>query len=85
MRTTNENLDKFTDTFIVEMGAFRIGAIKILCDFVKPKYGIITTIGTAHLETFGSRENICKGKFELIEWNGIKHKCSFKCLNCGKI
>ena len=24
-------------------------------------------------------------KFELIEWNGIKHKCSFKCLNCGKI
>lgn len=67
MRTINENLDKFTDTFIVEMGAFRIGEIKTLCDFVKPKYGIITTVGTAHLETFGSRENICKGKFELIE------------------
>ncbi len=67
MRTINEYLDKFTDTFIVEMGAFRMGEIKILCDFVKPKYGIITTIGTAHLETFGSRENICKGKFELIE------------------
>ena len=67
MRTINEYLDKFTDTFIVEMGAFKMGEIKELCDFVKPKYGIITTIGTAHLETFGSRENICKGKFELIE------------------
>lgn len=67
MRTINEYLDKFTDTFIVEMGAFKVGEIKELCDFVKPKYGIITTIGTAHLETFGSRENICRGKFELIE------------------
>jgi len=32
-----------------------------------PKYGIITTIGEAHLATFGSRDNIMKGKFELVE------------------
>ena len=67
MRTINESLDKFTQIFIAEMGAFKKGEIKELCNFVKPKYGILTTIGTAHLESFGSRENIQKGKFELIE------------------
>ena len=65
--TINNNIDKFNDIFIAEMGAFKRGRIKLLCDLVKPKYGIITTIGTAHLDTFGSRENIQKGKFELIE------------------
>ena len=65
--TINNYLDKFNDIFIAEMGAFKRGRIKLLCDLVKPKYGIITCIGEAHLETFGSRENIQKGKFELIE------------------
>ena len=65
--TINNYIDKFNDVFIAEMGAFKRGRIKLLCDLVKPKYGIITSIGTAHLETFGSRENIQKGKFELIE------------------
>ena len=32
-----------------------------------PTYGILTKIGTAHLDSFGSEENIRKGKFELIE------------------
>ena len=63
----NNYLDKFNNIFIAEMGAFKMGRIKKLCKLVKPKYGIITSIGTAHLETFGSRENIQKGKFELIE------------------
>ena len=67
MITINEHLDKFTDYFIAEMGACRKGEIKELCDLVHPKYGIITTIGLAHLETFGSEENIQKTKFELIE------------------
>ncbi len=65
--TINNYLDKFNDIFIAEMGAFKMGRIEKLCKLVKPKYGIITSIGTAHLETFGSRENIQKGKFELIE------------------
>ncbi len=67
MITINNYLDKFTDIFIAEMGAYKRGEIKTLCDMVHPKYGIITTIGTAHLESFGSEENIIKGKFELIE------------------
>ncbi|MEG2621174.1 MAG: UDP-N-acetylmuramoyl-tripeptide--D-alanyl-D-alanine ligase [Bacilli bacterium] len=65
--TINNYLDKFDDFLIAEMGAYKIGEIKELCDLVKPKYGILTKIGTAHLETFGSQENIQKGKFELIE------------------
>lgn len=67
MITINNHLDKFTEIFIAEMGAYVRGEIKDLCDLVHPKYGILTTIGTAHLESFGSEENIQKAKFELIE------------------
>ena len=67
MITINNHMDKFTDIFIAEMGAYVKGEIAGLCRLVKPKYGILTTIGTAHLESFGSEENIQKGKFELIE------------------
>ena len=41
------------DIFLAEMGAFKIGDIKETSKIVKPKYGIITTIGQAHLESFG--------------------------------
>ena len=65
--TVNNHMDKFTDIFIAEMGAYVRGEIGRLCKLIKPKYGILTRIGTAHLESFGSQENIQKGKFELIE------------------
>lgn len=67
MITINNYLDKFSDIFIAEMGAYKEGEIKELCDLVHPKYGILTKIGIAHLESFGSREIIQKTKFELIE------------------
>ena len=67
IRSINQYLDKFNDIFIAEMGAFKVGEINTTCKLVKPKYGILTNIGEAHLESFGSRENIQKGKFELIE------------------
>lgn len=67
INSVNNYLDKFSDIFIAEMGAFKIGDIKENCKLVKPKYGIITSIGEAHLESFGSRDNIMKGKFELVE------------------
>lgn len=65
--TVNNHLTKFHDIFIAEMGAYVKGEIKGLCKLVHPKYGILTRIGTAHLETFGSEQNIIDGKFELIE------------------
>ena len=53
--------------FICEMGAYNRGGIKLLCDIVKPKIGILTGINEQHLATFGTQENIIKAKFELIE------------------
>ncbi len=67
MTTINNDLTKFDEVFIAEMGAYRVGRIKNACNLVHPKYGLLTTIGKAHLETFGSQENIIKTKFELIE------------------
>ncbi|MDD3340873.1 MAG: UDP-N-acetylmuramoyl-tripeptide--D-alanyl-D-alanine ligase [Bacilli bacterium] len=74
INSINNYLDKFSDVFIAEMGAFKRGEIAELCELVKPTYGILTRVGTAHLESFGSRENIQRGKFELIEslpWDGV--------------
>lgn len=67
MITINNFLDIYNDYFIAEMGACKKGEIKELCDLVHPKYGILTRVGLAHLETFGSEENIQHTKFELIE------------------
>ena len=67
MITINNYLDKFDEILIAEMGAYVPGEIKNMCSFVKPKYGILTVIGDAHLETFKTKENTCRAKFELIE------------------
>lgn len=67
VKVIRENLTAAHDIFICEMGARSCGEIKEICDIVKPKYGIITSIGPCHLETFGSMENIIKTKFELCD------------------
>jgi UDP-N-acetylmuramoyl-tripeptide--D-alanyl-D-alanine ligase len=55
------------EIFICEMGAYNRGGIKLLCKIAKPKIGVLTGINNQHLATFGSQENIVKGKFELID------------------
>jgi len=55
------------EIFIVEMGAYNRGGIKLLCDIIKPKIGVLTGINEQHMATFGSLENIIKAKYELIE------------------
>ena len=52
---------------VVEMGANHPGEIKQLADIVQPDYGIITNIGKAHLEGFGSFEGVIKTKNELYD------------------
>jgi UDP-N-acetylmuramoyl-tripeptide--D-alanyl-D-alanine ligase len=52
---------------IIEMGANHPGEIKTLCDIACPDYGIITNVGKAHLEGFGSLEGVMKTKAELYE------------------
>ncbi len=53
--------------FVVEIGAYNRGGIRLLCDIIKPKIGILTGINEQHMATFGSQENIIQGKYELIE------------------
>ncbi len=67
VKVIREQLTAAHDIFICEMGARSRGEIKEICDIVRPKYGIITSIGPCHLETFGSIENIIKTKFELCD------------------
>ncbi|MBP7785885.1 UDP-N-acetylmuramoyl-tripeptide--D-alanyl-D-alanine ligase [Patescibacteria group bacterium] len=63
----NKNLNKDTDIFIFEAGAYSIGEIKKIVSWIKPKYGILTGLGNQHLSLFGSRENLIKAKSELFE------------------
>ncbi len=56
-----------TQMMIIEMGASHVGEIRTLCLIAKPDYGIITNIGNAHIEGFGSVEGVAKAKTELYE------------------
>lgn len=50
---------------VIEIGANHVGEIEKLCELVLPTYGLITNIGRAHLEGFGSYENVIAAKTEL--------------------
>ncbi|MDP4132989.1 MAG: UDP-N-acetylmuramoyl-tripeptide--D-alanyl-D-alanine ligase [Bacillota bacterium] len=65
VRTIREQLKSTHQIFVVEMGAKNKGDIKEICNLVNPKYGIISSIGPQHLETFKTIENIIDAKFEL--------------------
>lgn len=67
VRTVRETLKPVHEIFVCEMGAQNTGEIKEICDIVSPHYGIITSIGPQHLETFKTIENIIKTKFELYD------------------
>ncbi len=61
---------------VIEMGANHPGDIKELVEIAAPNYGLITNVGRAHLEGFGSFEGVMKTKGELYDF--IRH-------NGGKI
>lgn len=56
------------DLAVIEMGANHPGEIKFLADMAEPDYGIITNVGKAHLEGFGSLEGVIKTKGELYDY-----------------
>ena len=53
---------------VIEMGASHPGDIKEFVDIVHPNYGIITNVGRAHLEGFGSFEGVIRTKGELYDY-----------------
>jgi UDP-N-acetylmuramoyl-tripeptide--D-alanyl-D-alanine ligase len=57
-----------TEIAIIEMGANHPGEIGFLCELARPDFGIITNIGRAHLEGFGSFEGVIRAKTELYRW-----------------
>ena len=61
-------MDSSVEFGVVEMGASAQGEIATLCTICQPNYGIITNIGNAHLEGFGGKEGIIKGKGELYDY-----------------
>jgi UDP-N-acetylmuramoyl-tripeptide--D-alanyl-D-alanine ligase len=64
----NEN----TEFGVVEMGANHPGEIKALCEIANPDYGMITNIGKAHLEGFGSFQGVINTKSEI--YNFLREK-----------
>lgn len=62
------SIDKTVDIAVIEMGANHPGEIKHLAEIAKPTHGLITNIGIAHLEGFGSFEGVKKTKNELYNF-----------------
>jgi UDP-N-acetylmuramoyl-tripeptide--D-alanyl-D-alanine ligase len=57
-----------TEILVCEMGANHVGEIAQLCAIADPSFGLITNIGKAHLEGFGSFEGVKKAKGELYQY-----------------
>ena len=60
-------LNEKTEMAVVEMGASAPGEIACLTQVVQPTYGLITSVGKAHLQGFGSFEGVKKAKGELYD------------------
>ena len=59
--------DDATEAVVTEIGARSVGEIAALAQIARPDVGIVTNVGVAHLEHFGSREAIAQAKGELVE------------------
>lgn len=58
-------MTKQHEVAVIEMGASHVGEIRELAEIADPNYGLITNVGHAHIEGFGSFENVIKAKSEL--------------------
>ena len=66
-KTIRTMLQPIHEVFLCEMGADHVHDIEELMEFVQPSMSIVTSIGSQHLQTFHSMENIQKEKMQMIE------------------
>lgn len=64
---TINNLGPKTKYFLCEMGAYKRGEIKALCQIAKPDFAVITGICPQHLALFGNMANLIKAKYEVAQ------------------
>jgi UDP-N-acetylmuramoyl-tripeptide--D-alanyl-D-alanine ligase len=67
VRAINEGLEPRHETFVAELGSYRIGDVAELCELVRPRIGILTSLGPAHLERFGSMDAIEQAEGEVAD------------------
>jgi UDP-N-acetylmuramoyl-tripeptide--D-alanyl-D-alanine ligase len=59
--------DLDAEVLVAEIGAGAVGEIALLSDVARPDIGVVTAVGPAHIETFGSLQGIARAKAELVE------------------
>ncbi|MDZ7772828.1 MAG: UDP-N-acetylmuramoyl-tripeptide--D-alanyl-D-alanine ligase [Balneolaceae bacterium] len=65
-KVINNRLEAHDQVLILEMGARYEGNIDELCDIAEPDIAVVTNVGIAHLETFGSQEAIARTKSTVV-------------------
>ncbi len=66
-RSVNDLLEEKHRTFIVEMDAYAPGEIASICDLVRPRHALLTSVGPQHLERFGTVERIAAALYETLD------------------
>jgi len=66
-KVINNDLQSHHQILILEMGARYAGNIQELCDIAKPDVSVVSNVGVAHLETFGTQEIIAKEKGTIVD------------------
>jgi UDP-N-acetylmuramoyl-tripeptide--D-alanyl-D-alanine ligase len=61
------SIDEDADVVLCEMGSRGPGHIRLLAEVARPEVGVVTNVGLAHMEMFGTREAVANAKAELVE------------------
>ena len=72
LKDINDDLPTDTEVYVVEMGARGAGDIAEISTFVNPHLAVVGKIGPAHIEYFGSLENIRNTKMEILSSDRLK-------------